>query len=340
MASSLSFAGRVALVTGAGSGLGRSYALELARRGCKVVVNDYGGVSTGNAAGTTTVSLDKAQTVVETIRAAGGEAIANGASVSDYEGMKGAVQQALDTWGRIDIAIHNAGIYRDRRMENLTEMDYDLTLAVHVKGAFNVVRHCWGPMVNQKYGRIVLTSSGGAFGGPGNYLLYGTAKSAMIGMAKNLKDNGLPYNVLVNVLMPGAATAMIMNDPTGTMISPKMKESFEKNAPPELVMPATLYMCHEVCKDTGETIAAEMGNFGRVALVKGAKGGPKSVEWVRDNWDTIMALDENGNQDIKSAAGFIEMGPGGRKPEGLPFGRRPVKPPKVVTKDGVDRGSK
>jgi NAD(P)-dependent dehydrogenase (short-subunit alcohol dehydrogenase family) len=139
----LSFEGRVAIVTGAGSGLGRSYALELARRGATVVVNDYGGVSSGPTAGTVSGTLSKAKAVADEIVAGGGKAIANGASVANYGHVAEMVAQTIEMFGRLDIAIVNAGVYRDRRVQKLEESDYDATFDVNVKGAFNIVRHAW-----------------------------------------------------------------------------------------------------------------------------------------------------------------------------------------------------
>jgi NAD(P)-dependent dehydrogenase (short-subunit alcohol dehydrogenase family) len=154
----LRFDGRVAIVSGAGSGLGRAYALDLARRGCAVVVNDYGGVSSGRYAGETG-TIDKAQAVVDEIIAAGGSAVANGASVADYDAVAAMVADTVARWGRVDIIIANAGVHRDRRIEKLEEEDYDVTFDVSVKGSFNMVRHAWPHMVAQGYGKILLTTS-------------------------------------------------------------------------------------------------------------------------------------------------------------------------------------
>ena len=134
-------------------------------------------------------------------------------SVAEFADVKGMVSKAVDRWGRLDIAIVNAGIYRDRRIERVTEEDFDLTMSVHIKGAFNIVKNAWPVMREQEYGRILLTSSGASFGAK-NYWLYGTAKSAMIGMANNLKHEGRDLNIKVNCLMPGAATAMTASNPS------------------------------------------------------------------------------------------------------------------------------
>ena len=319
MTTPVNFKGQVALVTGAGSGLGRAYAMELARRGCNVVVNDYGGVSTGNQAGKSG-GIGKAQTVVNEIIKNGGNAIANDGSVAEYKDVEKMVQQAIDTYGRLDISIVNAGVYRDRRLERLSEDDYEITMGVHVKGAFNVVKHSWPHMRKQKYGRILLTSSSSSFGGK-NYWLYGTAKSAMIGMVNNLRHEGRGLGINVNALMPGAATAMSMSNPT-------MKESdrqkFLNANSPDFVVPAALFLCSNECQDNGECIVAEMGVFGRAALMKGPllnsrREGPKSVEWIRNNWDQIMAIDN------APTNGWSIYDNSFKKNNGVPFGRKPSK---------------
>jgi NAD(P)-dependent dehydrogenase (short-subunit alcohol dehydrogenase family) len=291
------------------------------------VVNDYGGTSSGPTAGTVAGTISKAKAVADEIVAAGGKAIANGSSVANYEQVAEMVAQTIEQFGRLDIAVVNAGIYRDRRVQKLEEADYDATFDVNVKGAFNIVRHAWPHMINQGYGRIVLTTSGAVFGGR-NYWLYGSAKAAMLGMVGNLRHEGRSHNIKVNALLPGAATAMTMSDPGMTE---EQRESMLREASPELVTPAAVYMCHEHCQDSGETIFAEMGRFGRVAVVKGpslkgaATGGegvePKTAEWVRDHWDEIMGLEDG--QKVMSAM-WHEMDFPFKVSKSTPYGR--IKP--------------
>ena len=214
MAAELRFDGRVAIISGAGSGLGRAYALDLAKRGCAVVVNDYGGVSSGRTAGEAG-TIDKAQAVVDDITAAGGTTLANGASVADFEAVAEMVADTVERFGRIDIIIANAGVHRDRRIEKLEEEDFDVTFDVSVKGSFNMVRHVWPHMVEQGYEKILPTTSGSVFGQK-SYWLYGSAKAAILGMVGNLRHEGKEHGIKVNAILPGAATAMTMSDPTMT----------------------------------------------------------------------------------------------------------------------------
>ena len=290
----LDFTGRVAIVTGAGNGLGRSYALELASRGAKILVNDLGGDIFGSGD-----DAAAAQIVVDEIKAAGGEAIANLGSVSDYENGLEMVRQCMEAWGRVDIVITNAGILRDKAMHNITEQDWDIIMDVHMKGTYAVLHHVWPVFRQQGYGRVVLTSSSSGIWGNFGQANYGAAKSANLGLMNVLKQEGLKYNVTVNSLMPGAGTRL-----TATVMDEERLEQMK----PEFVTPAVVYMCSEENKDSGMMIEAGAGNFNRAVMVKapGIEHGTDSLpsaEWVEENWGQITSLEGatpmwNGRQTV------------------------------------------
>ena len=198
----MDFKGRVAIVTGAGGGLGKQHALLLASRGAKVVVNDLGGDVHGVGG-----SASAAQKVVDEIRAAGGEAIANGASVTDFEAVQKMVQQAMDTWGRVDVLVNNAGILRDKSFAKMTLDDFKLVMDVHVMGAVHCTKAVWPIMQAQNYGRIVMTTSSSGLYGNFGQANYGAAKMAIIGFLQTLKLEGQKYNIFINALAPVAADA-------------------------------------------------------------------------------------------------------------------------------------
>jgi NAD(P)-dependent dehydrogenase (short-subunit alcohol dehydrogenase family) len=282
MSMTLSFEGRVALVTGAGGGLGRAYAIELARRGAKVVVNDLGGDPHGEGA-----DRAPAQKVVDEIKESGGEAIANFDSVSSYEGGFNMVKQAIDEWGRLDVVICNAGILRDIALHNMSEADWDSVIAVHLKGSFTVLRAAWPQFRQQGYGRVVLTSSSSGIWGQFGQSNYGAAKTAMLGLMNVLKQEGAKYNVLVNTIAPVAGTRL-----TATVMPKEMVDRLS----PEFVVPAVTYLVSEKNTDTGLIIEAGAGRFSRAALVKGpvVEAGldePKSAEWVQEHWGDITSLE-------------------------------------------------
>lgn len=225
------FDDRVAIVTGAGVGLGRSHALGLAARGAKVVVNDLGAATDGSGA-----SSDAALSVVEEIKAAGGQAIAHGADVSDPEGVDDMVKQAMAAWGRIDIVVNNAGILRDKTFGKLSLDDFRKVVDVHLMGSATVSHACWPIMREQGYGRIVLTSSGSGLYGNFGQSNYGAAKAAMMGLMNVLHIEGARDNIRVNVLAPTAATrmteALIPADALALMA-------------PETITPGLLYLVSE-----------------------------------------------------------------------------------------------
>src|SRR4029077_17436716 len=199
----LIFDGRVAVVTGAGGGLGRSHALELARRGAQVVVNDLGGAVDGTGG-----SASAAEQGVGEIRAAGGEAVANADSVATPDGGTAIVECALDTFGRIDIVVNNAGILRDAAFKNVTPELLDAVIDVHLKGAFNVLRTAWPVLREQNYGRVVNTSSGSGLFGNFGQSNYGAAKAGLMGLTRVLSIEGARNNVMVNAIAPIARTRM------------------------------------------------------------------------------------------------------------------------------------
>ncbi len=251
----MSVEGRVAIVTGAGGGLGKCHALLLAQQGAKVVVNDLGGNVDGTGKG------DAADRVVEEIRDLGGEAIANKASVSDRAGAKSIVDDAVRTWGTVDIVVNNAGILRDKSFKNMTLDEWDLVINVHLNGSAYVTWHAWPIMYQKNYGRIVLTSSTSGIFGSFGQSNYGAAKMGMVGMMNNLAREGASHNVRVNCLAPGAATRMIASIP-GRNVDPA-------NPPPEshprLVSPAVLLMCGEDAPN-GRIIHAAGGRFSSTAI--------------------------------------------------------------------------
>ena len=243
---SIDFHGRVAIVTGAGGGLGKQHALALAKRGAKVVVNDLGGNVRGEGG-----SVSAAQAVVDEIVKAGGEAIANGASVTDFEAVKGMVQQAMDTWGRVDILVNNAGILRDKSFSKMEVDEFRLVMEVHVMGAFHCTKAVWPMMQAQKYGRIIMTTSSSGLYGNFGQANYGAAKMALAGMMQTLSIEGEKYNIRVNSLAPTAATRMTEG---------LMPEAVLKALEPQAVVPAMLVMASEDAPNR-TIICAGAGSF-------------------------------------------------------------------------------
>ena len=228
---SIRYDGKVAIVTGSGGGLGRCHAIELAKRGAKVVVNDLGGSVDGTGAGS-----EAAQAVVAEIEAAGGEAIANGANVAKYDEVQAMVKQTMDKWGRIDILVNNAGILRDKSFHKGSLDDFKLVLDVHLMGTVNCTHACWEIMREQAYGRVVVTTSSSGLYGNFGQSNYGSAKMGVIGLMNTLTHEGSKYNIRVNALAPTAGTRM-----TEGLLP---DEAFEKLTP-ETVTPAVLYLVSE-----------------------------------------------------------------------------------------------
>ena len=273
-----SFEGKVAIITGAGGGLGRCHALELAKRGCKIVVNDLGGAMDGTGG-----SSDAAKAVVAEIKAAGGEAIANGGSVSDPQGAKSMVQDAMNAWGRVDILINNAGILRDKTFHKMDMSDFNVVMNVHLTGAAMVTREVWEIMRSQNYGRIVMTTSPTGLYGNFGQANYGAAKLAQVGLMHTLKIEGARYNIRVNTIAPVAATRMTEN---------LMPEAVLKKLGPELVTPAVVYLCTEDAPN-GVIIQAQGGRYSTAIIVENDGvdlGMEASVEDIAENYKKIVEL--------------------------------------------------
>ena len=277
----ISFEGKVAIVTGAGAGLGKAHALELARRGAKVVVNDLGGSVDGSGG-----SSAAADAVVDEIKKAGGEAIANGASVSDRTGAQTIVKDAVDAFGRLDILINNAGILRDKSFIKMELDDFELVMSVHLLGSVYCTKAAWPIMREQGYGRIVMTTSSSGLYGNFGQSNYGAAKLGLVGLMNTLKLEGQKYNVHVNTIAPVAGTRMTEN--LG------IPEEVFKQLKPELVTPAVLYLASDVAP-TGTVIEAGAGYYSKVHIVegKGVKlGAEATLEDFEANWDKISDMSE------------------------------------------------
>jgi NAD(P)-dependent dehydrogenase (short-subunit alcohol dehydrogenase family) len=254
---SMDFKGRVAIVTGAGGGLGAQHALALAARGAKVVVNDLGGSRDGTGG-----SGSAAQAVVARIQAAGGEAMANGASVTDFEAVQAMVQQAVDAWGRVDILVNNAGILRDKSFAKMDLDDFRLVLEVHLMGAVHCTKAVWPVMVAQKRGRIVMTTSSSGLYGNFGQSNYGAAKMALVGLMQTLALEGERYDIRVNCLAPTAATRM-----TEGLMPPEVLQALK----PESVVPAMLVLASEDAPNR-TILCAGAGTFeaANITLTQGA----------------------------------------------------------------------
>ena len=224
----ISFEGQVAIVTGAGNGLGKSHALELGRRGAKVVVNDFGGARDGTGG-----SLSPAEAVVEEIIAAGGEAIANGANVANYDDCEAMVADAVSKWGRVDVLINNAGILRDKSFGKMETSDWDSVVAVHLNGSGNCSRAVWGHMREQNYGRILMTTSTSGIYGNFGQANYGAAKLGVVGLMNTLCIEGAKYGININCVSPTAATRMTEDIMTEDML---------QQLDPKYVTPAAVFL--------------------------------------------------------------------------------------------------
>lgn len=269
----LRFDDRVAVITGAGRGLGREYALMLAARGAKVVVNDTGGTLTGEG-----VNTSPAQGVTDEITSAGGEAVACTESVTTAEGGQAIIGTALKHFGRIDILIHNAGTVRRASLKEMSYQDFDAVIDVHLRGAFHVVRPAFPVMCDAGYGRIVLTSSIGGLYGNHNVANYAAAKAGLIGLSNVVALEGAAEGVMCNVIVPSAVTRMAEGIDISTY--PPMGA--------ELVAPVVGLLCHESCPVTGEMLIAIAGRVAKAVIAESA-GVQRSSWTVEDVADQLYA---------------------------------------------------
>ena len=276
------FDGRVAVVTGGGRGIGRAHALLLANRGASVVVNDLGGSMEG--VGT---DAEPASAAAAEIVAAGGVAIADNSDIATVAGAEALVDAAVEQFGRLDIVINNAGIVRWAGFPEADADNLERHLAVHVAGSFNTTRAAWTHMVEQGYGRVVMTTSTGMFGLPNN-LSYATAKAAVIGLTRSLTTAGAAHGIKVNLIAPAAVTRMAGGGAGSAETSAEMA--------PELVAPMVAFLAHEACPVSGEIYAAGAGRFARIFIASTVGyvhlERQATIEDVARNWATIN--DESG----------------------------------------------
>ncbi|WP_430397357.1 SDR family NAD(P)-dependent oxidoreductase [Ferrovibrio sp.] len=279
----IDFQGRVAIVTGAGSGLGRSHALALAARGARVVVNDLGGAVDGTGG-----SAKAADQVVAEIKAAGGEAVANHDSVSDAAGAARIVQAAVDAWGRVDVLVNNAGILRDKSFAKMELGDFDTVVDVHLLGSAYVTKAAWPVMQAQNYGRIVMTTSAAGLYGNFGQTNYAAAKLGLVGLMNALKQEGAKNGILVNTIAPVAATRM-----TEALFPPALLPHLK----PEYITAAVVYLCSEACNATGDIVSAGAGFYAKAQVVESegvffGAGSSVSPEMIAENYGRITDMSQ------------------------------------------------
>jgi NAD(P)-dependent dehydrogenase (short-subunit alcohol dehydrogenase family) len=289
----LDLTGRVAVVTGAGNGLGRSHALALAARGAQVVVNDLGGGTDGTGSSST-----PAQAVVDEIVAAGGQAVAEGSSVATPDGARAVVQRALDAFGSVDVVVNNAGVLRDRSIAKLTEEDYDIVLGVHLKGTFLVSQAAFPHMKDRGYGRLVhTTSAAGLFGNFGQ-ANYSAAKMGIVGLSRTLSLEGAKAGITSNVVAPIAKTRLV-----GELLGPLADVLV-----PEQVTSLVTLLASEACPVSGEVFSVIGGRYARVftAVTPGWSAGPRAVP---EPEDLLTHLEEIRKEDgyLVPAQAFDEI---------------------------------
>jgi NAD(P)-dependent dehydrogenase (short-subunit alcohol dehydrogenase family) len=307
------FDGRVAIITGAGAGLGRIYALELAKRGAKVVVNDLGAARDGSGKG----SKQPAQKVVEEIQSLGAEAVASYDSVATVEGGANIVKTALDAFGTLDILINNAGILRDKTFLKMEPQNWQAVLDVHLNGAYNVSRPAFDVMKLKGYGRILMTTSAAGLHGNFGQTNYSAAKMGLVGLMNTLKLEGEKYNIKVNTIAPVAVSRL-----TADILPPEFIDKLK----PELVAPMALYLVSEQCPVSGNIYNAGMGCFSRAAIVTGpgaVVGDGREIpdtEQLLTQWEKVTRL--KGAKEYWNATeqvGDIMQVLSKRRPE--PFGK-------------------
>lgn len=275
--SEIRFDDRVAVITGAGGGLGKTYALEFAQRGGKVVVNDLGGAADGSGEGSRMADL-----VVKEITDAGGTAVANYDSVATQEGGEGIIQTALDNFGQVDIVVNNAGILRDRSFAKLSKEELELVLDVHLRGSFWVSQPAFRAMKERNYGRFVFTASAAGIFGNFGQSNYGAAKMGMVGLSNVLAVEGAKNNIKSNVIAPIARTRL-----TEDLLGP-----LAENVKAECVTPLVTYLCSEQCEETHSIYSVGGGRFARIFIGMGegyfaGVGATPSAEEIASNWAQI-----------------------------------------------------
>jgi NAD(P)-dependent dehydrogenase (short-subunit alcohol dehydrogenase family) len=291
----MKFDGRVAIVTGAGGGLGREHALALARRGARVVVNDLGGARDGSGG-----SATAAEAVVAEITAAGGEAMASAASVTDFDAVQAMTAGAMERWGRVDILVNNAGVLRDRTFAKMELEDFRFVVDVHLMGAVNCTKAVWDIMREQNYGRIVMTTSSSGLYGNFGQSNYGAAKMALVGLMQTLSIEGAKHDIRVNCLAPTAHTRM--TEDLGARLPLEMLE-------PSLVTPGLLHLVSEDAPNRC-ILAAGAGGFERayVTLTQGVRiVGDDAPEQVAARFDEISDRTGEIVPEMGAAQGFIEL---------------------------------
>ena len=293
MTNELRFDNQVAVITGAGGGLGRQYALLLASRGARIVVNDTGGSVTGDGADSETANAAAAE-----IRERGGEAVADSHSVSSPDGGKAIIDTALRTWGRVDIVINNAGIVRDAPFEDMTAERLEPLLDVHVKGAFYVTRPAWKVMREQQYGRVLNTCSAAGILGAESMSNYGAAKTGLIGFTRVLAAEGANHNIKVNAIAPIAYTRMLAHsvdganqpdDAAAQAVLDDLVGQYLQKLDPALVAPVAGFLTHRDCPVSGEIFTVGAGHVARffIGRTKGFYSPGLSIEEVRDHLGEI-----------------------------------------------------
>jgi len=293
MSNTLRFDGKVVIVTGAGGGLGKAYALEFASRGAKVLVNDLGSSTSGEGKDT-----KAADVVVKEIQSKGGEAIANYDSVEDGDKI---VKSAVDKWGRIDIIINNAGILRDVSFQKIQDIDWDLVYRVHVRGAYKITRAAWNYMRDNKFGRVIMTASAAGLYGNFGQANYSAAKLALLGLSNTLSIEGKQRNINVNTIAPIAGSRM-----TATVMPPELLGAFK----PEFVVPLVVYLCHESTTETGSVFEVGAGWVSKLRWQR-TQGAffpvdrPLTAENVANAWSVISNFDNATNPSSTQEA----MGP-------------------------------